>query len=133
MKPILKAQGFSDSPFARCESRFEKADIRLLVEPSIQLRFGRTPEKALSIAPGTFRAQRNAHFAARNSSEAQKTFLRAKHKELTMLRGRKRYRRARTEYRDDSFGPLSVATSSHLRKNASLIYFLLRSRLNSRF
>ena len=45
MKPNPKALGFFDSPFARCESRFEKADIGLLVEPSIQVRFGRTLKK----------------------------------------------------------------------------------------
>jgi hypothetical protein len=45
MKPNPKAHGLSDSPFARCESGFEKADIGLLAEPSIQARFGRTLKK----------------------------------------------------------------------------------------
>jgi hypothetical protein len=52
MKPNPKAQDFFDSPFARCENRLEKADIELFPEPSIQA----YAEKALSIAPGTFRA-----------------------------------------------------------------------------
>jgi hypothetical protein len=45
MKPNPKAQGFFDSPFARCESRFEKADIGPFAEPSIQAHFGRTLKK----------------------------------------------------------------------------------------
>jgi hypothetical protein len=45
MKPNPKAQGFFDSPFARCESRFEKADIGPFVEPSIQAHFGRALKK----------------------------------------------------------------------------------------
>src|SRR5262245_5134125 len=51
MKPNPKAQGFSDSPFARCESGFEKADIGLLAEPSIQARFGRTLKKLFPLPP----------------------------------------------------------------------------------
>jgi hypothetical protein len=45
MKSNPKAQGFFDSPFARCESRLEKADIELFPEPSIQAHFGRTLKK----------------------------------------------------------------------------------------
>jgi hypothetical protein len=51
MKPNPKAQSISASPFARCESRFEKADIGLLVEPSIQARFGRTLKKLFPLPP----------------------------------------------------------------------------------
>jgi hypothetical protein len=51
MKPNSKAQSFSDSPFARRESRFEKADIGLLAEPSIQARFGRTLKKLFPLPP----------------------------------------------------------------------------------
>jgi hypothetical protein len=50
MNPNPKALGFSDSPFARCESRFEKADIGLLVEP-IEVRFGRTLKKLFPLPP----------------------------------------------------------------------------------
>jgi hypothetical protein len=45
MKPNPKAQGFFDCPFARCESRFEKADVGPFAEPSIQTHFGRTLKK----------------------------------------------------------------------------------------
>ena len=51
MNPNPKAPGFSDSPFARCESRFEKADIGLLVEPSTEVRFGRTLKKLFTLPP----------------------------------------------------------------------------------
>jgi hypothetical protein len=51
MKPNPKAQGFSDSPFARCESRLQKADIGLFPEPSIQAHFGRTLKKLFPLPP----------------------------------------------------------------------------------
>jgi hypothetical protein len=51
MKPNPKAQGFSDSPFARCECRFEKADMGLLSEPSIQARLARTLKKFFPLPP----------------------------------------------------------------------------------
>ena len=60
MKPNPKALGLSDCPFARCESGFEKADIRLLVEPSIQVRFGRTLKKLFPLPPE--HSEPNAHF-----------------------------------------------------------------------
>jgi hypothetical protein len=42
---------FFDSPFARCESRLEKADIELFPEPSIQAHFGRTLKKLFPLPP----------------------------------------------------------------------------------
>jgi hypothetical protein len=51
MKPTPKAQGLFDSPFAHCESRFEKADIWPFAEPSIQARFGRTLKKIFPFSP----------------------------------------------------------------------------------
>jgi hypothetical protein len=51
MKPNPKALGFFDSPFARCESRFEKADIGPFAEPSIQAHFGRTLKKLFPLPP----------------------------------------------------------------------------------
>jgi hypothetical protein len=51
MKPNPKAQGFFDSPLARCESRFEKADIGPFAEPSIQAHFGRTLKKIFPFSP----------------------------------------------------------------------------------
>jgi hypothetical protein len=50
MKPNPKAQGFFDAPFARCESRLEKADIGLFPEPSIQAH-GRTLKKLFPLPP----------------------------------------------------------------------------------
>jgi hypothetical protein len=35
----------------RCESRFEKADIKLFPEPSIQAHFGRTLKKLFPLLP----------------------------------------------------------------------------------
>jgi hypothetical protein len=51
MKPNPKAQVFFGSLFARCESRFEKADIGPFAEPSIQARFGRTLKKLFPLPP----------------------------------------------------------------------------------
>jgi hypothetical protein len=51
MKPNPKAQGFFDSPFARCESRLEKADSGLYPEPSIQAHFGRALKKLFPLPP----------------------------------------------------------------------------------
>jgi hypothetical protein len=51
MKPNPKAQGFFDSPVARCESRFEKADFGPLAEPSSQASLGRTLKKLFPLPP----------------------------------------------------------------------------------
>jgi hypothetical protein len=51
MKPNPKAKDFFDSPFARCESRLEKADIELFPEPSIQAHCGRTLKKLFPLPP----------------------------------------------------------------------------------
>jgi len=51
MKPNPKAQGFFDSPIARCESRLEKSDIGLFPEPSIQAHFGRALKKLFPLPP----------------------------------------------------------------------------------
>jgi hypothetical protein len=45
----MQAQGFFDSPFARCESRFAKADIGPFAGPSVH--FGRTLKKLFPLAP----------------------------------------------------------------------------------
>jgi len=49
MKSYAKAQGFFDSPFARCESRFEKADIGPFAEPSVH--FDCTLKKLFPLPP----------------------------------------------------------------------------------
>jgi hypothetical protein len=51
MKPYAKAQGFFDSQFARCESRFDKADIGPFGGPSVQAHFGRTLKKLFPLPP----------------------------------------------------------------------------------
>ena len=51
MKPNPKSHGFFDAPFARCESRFKKADTGPFAEPSIRAHFGRTLKKIFPFSP----------------------------------------------------------------------------------
>jgi hypothetical protein len=51
MKPNPKAHGFFDSPVARCESRFEEADVGPFAESTVRAFLGRTLKKRFPLPP----------------------------------------------------------------------------------
>jgi hypothetical protein len=90
MKPNPKAQGFFDSPFARCESRFKKADIGLLAERSIQAHFGRTLKKLFPLLPERSEPD-EMHVLLQKFKQSSKKDFERPSIGLTMLQGRERH------------------------------------------